>query len=425
MPLKQENDCVINNRHEQSLTVENEESSADDGNNKATNADTDVIKDDNMTPTNVALDEKLESTINSVSLEMKENNTPEIETQPDNDKNIPHNEEDKSDGEKNKTDDEKDRPVNEEDKQDKEKDNSETSYQSEAILSTIESESKVESVEHVIETKEDSQAESIESRKEENILELNLECEDNMAVQERTNSESKTVQIQKSEREEIQASGLADEESKIIDKTEELHATVTNNEKIKENTRNIELDRKRCFEDFTETENVKLSKPSIQNRKKWGRSSVGLKSYNLIEISMDMFKNVYPDMTLSEEDDLKLDVLLHKEQQSSISEDGKKLDKNSFTEKPYTREVSDDGVDNIIAMNRKISIVDDDASKLRPPPSPAKNDKSEVLFITNLVRPFTLKQLKELLERTGRIIEDGFWTDKIKSKCYVQYESVE
>jgi hypothetical protein len=37
-----------------------------------------------------------------------------------------------------------------------------------------------------------------------------------------------------------------------------------------------------------------------------------------------------------------------------------------------------------------------------------------------LVRPFTVNQLKELLARTGTIVEGGFWIDKIKSKCYVQ-----
>lgn len=35
------------------------------------------------------------------------------------------------------------------------------------------------------------------------------------------------------------------------------------------------------------------------------------------------------------------------------------------------------------------------------------------------VRPFTLGQLKELLGRTGTLVEDGFWIDKIKSHCYV------
>ncbi|XP_014118144.1 PREDICTED: apoptotic chromatin condensation inducer in the nucleus-like [Pseudopodoces humilis] len=41
------------------------------------------------------------------------------------------------------------------------------------------------------------------------------------------------------------------------------------------------------------------------------------------------------------------------------------------------------------------------------------------------VRPFTLGQLKELLGRTGRLKDDGFWIDRIKSHCFVTYCSVE
>lgn len=57
--------------------------------------------------------------------------------------------------------------------------------------------------------------------------------------------------------------------------------------------------------------------------------------------------------------------------------------------------------------------------------SPAKNAPSTVLFITGLVRPYTLPQLKKVLSATGTIDEDKFWIDKIKSKCYVAYSSVE
>ncbi|XP_017014626.2 apoptotic chromatin condensation inducer in the nucleus isoform X2 [Drosophila takahashii] len=57
-------------------------------------------------------------------------------------------------------------------------------------------------------------------------------------------------------------------------------------------------------------------------------------------------------------------------------------------------------------------------------PSPARNRASHVLYITNLVRPFTVLQLKGLLARTGKIVEeDGFWIDRIKSKCFVAYST--
>lgn len=47
--------------------------------------------------------------------------------------------------------------------------------------------------------------------------------------------------------------------------------------------------------------------------------------------------------------------------------------------------------------------------------TPPRNPPSDVLLITNLVRPFTLIQLKEMLQRTGNL--QDIWVDKIKSKC--------
>jgi len=57
------------------------------------------------------------------------------------------------------------------------------------------------------------------------------------------------------------------------------------------------------------------------------------------------------------------------------------------------------------------------------PMTPPKHKPSNILYITNLVRPFTVLQLKGLLARTGKIVENGFWIDKIKSKCFVKYET--
>lgn len=52
-------------------------------------------------------------------------------------------------------------------------------------------------------------------------------------------------------------------------------------------------------------------------------------------------------------------------------------------------------------------------------PSPARNPQNEALHVKNLVRPFTLNQLKDLLGKHGILVEGGFWIDKIKSHCYV------
>ncbi|XP_026806341.1 apoptotic chromatin condensation inducer in the nucleus [Rhopalosiphum maidis] len=48
---------------------------------------------------------------------------------------------------------------------------------------------------------------------------------------------------------------------------------------------------------------------------------------------------------------------------------------------------------------------------------------TSVIRITNLVRPFTVGQLRDLLQRTGKIVSNGFWIDSIKSQCIVEYEN--
>ena len=55
----------------------------------------------------------------------------------------------------------------------------------------------------------------------------------------------------------------------------------------------------------------------------------------------------------------------------------------------------------------------------RRTPSPPRRPKSNIVHIKNLVRPFTLGQLKELLGRTGKFDDEAFWIDKIKSHCIV------
>ena len=61
----------------------------------------------------------------------------------------------------------------------------------------------------------------------------------------------------------------------------------------------------------------------------------------------------------------------------------------------------------------------DEPEAARRSPSPARNPAGKIVHVRNLVRPFTLGQLKELLRRTGPFDEDSFWIDKIKSHCFV------
>ncbi|XP_048827405.1 apoptotic chromatin condensation inducer 1b isoform X2 [Brienomyrus brachyistius] len=72
-----------------------------------------------------------------------------------------------------------------------------------------------------------------------------------------------------------------------------------------------------------------------------------------------------------------------------------------------------------------VSITIDDPVRSAKQPSPPRGKITNIVHICNLVRPFTLGQLKELLSRTGSVVEEGFWIDKIKSHCYVTYSSTE
>lgn len=50
--------------------------------------------------------------------------------------------------------------------------------------------------------------------------------------------------------------------------------------------------------------------------------------------------------------------------------------------------------------------------------SPARKPVSNVIHVTGLTRPFTLSQLKELLIKYGKIIDDKFWINNVKSHCF-------
>ncbi|KAM4537516.1 apoptotic chromatin condensation inducer 1b isoform 3-T3 [Odontesthes bonariensis] len=72
-----------------------------------------------------------------------------------------------------------------------------------------------------------------------------------------------------------------------------------------------------------------------------------------------------------------------------------------------------------------VSVTIDDPVRTTAQPSPPRGKVSNIIHVTNLVRPFTLLQLKELLNRTGTVVEEGFWIDKIKSHCFVTYATAE
>ncbi|CAG8481797.1 3252_t:CDS:2 [Paraglomus brasilianum] len=54
---------------------------------------------------------------------------------------------------------------------------------------------------------------------------------------------------------------------------------------------------------------------------------------------------------------------------------------------------------------------------------PSKHEPTSTLYIKNFVRPFTVIMVRELLDRFGKV--EFFWMNKIKSHCFVQYETVD
>lgn len=168
--------------------------------------------------------------------------------------------------------------------------------------------------------------------------------------------------------------------------------------------------------------------PSDESMKKfnWGQPDISHLNVDTV-ILLESLKEICPAIELLDEADVDLEISEPKSPEKPNRKTFKELEEEEMEniEAELNADPVETDMETIIATNRNFSIVEDSVSKLKPPPSPARNPISEILFITNLVRPFTVKQLKDLLERTGKLKEDGFWTDKIKSKCFACYETAE
>lgn len=116
-------------------------------------------------------------------------------------------------------------------------------------------------------------------------------------------------------------------------------------------------------------------------------------------------------------------------EEEGVESGGEDMTKTRISRVEPSRHVYEPKQEGTDASPRKVAPFPKDpiSAQLRQKsPSPARNSPSCVLYISNLVRPFTLVQLRELLARTGTISgDDGFWIDKIKSRCFVRYSSVE
>lgn len=49
----------------------------------------------------------------------------------------------------------------------------------------------------------------------------------------------------------------------------------------------------------------------------------------------------------------------------------------------------------------------------------SNTSESKTLHIQNLSRPFTIEALKKILQKSGAILEESLWVDKIRTQCFV------
>jgi len=151
---------------------------------------------------------------------------------------------------------------------------------------------------------------------------------------------------------------------------------------------------------------------SEKRKRGWGASRTSRQdSSENIDVSSNSLKDIVPDPSnlltklaagveldeVAEEDD---DL----ENGHNTNKNGDQSDEEIGPSLPKQKKIIDKPV-------RKQIVLDDNAGE----------EESDTILILNLVRPFTPHQLKEMLKRTGTILD--FWLNRIKSKCCVQFSS--
>ncbi|XP_076629986.1 apoptotic chromatin condensation inducer acinus isoform X1 [Colletes latitarsis] len=175
-------------------------------------------------------------------------------------------------------------------------------------------------------------------------------------------------------------------------------------------------------------DSVEQESKCVPRKRRWG-IALSTDTAPSFSISTDSLKALVPgarplsinEVRLSKDDDEDRDRYRAGEKWYNSNEgmnDNKSGDE-ILMQKNGTAKKGDGKIDNHIAARRKISIVKETPHVKSP--SPPATKPTNILLIKNLVRPFTLNQIKELLSRTGSIVENGFWMDRIKSKCFVEY----
>lgn len=224
-------------------------------------------------------------------------------------------------------------------------------------------------------------------------------------------------------------------------KEEEVDATVsqnicsstveTNGEKVNESSEKVQSPVKETAAEVTVASST-VPEPSSEDKqktvkkRKWGSRKSS--ENKIMAISTDSLKSLISDpvhpVPLS---DVHLDSspeieMVQSENETNLEDIGKKdreiiqkSIKTSPEKNKTSKEELEEGEDDS----------EEEEGQIEKGKTSVKTNSSSILYITNLVRPFTIMQLKGLLARTGKIVDNGFWIDRIKSKCYVKFENEE
>lgn len=174
------------------------------------------------------------------------------------------------------------------------------------------------------------------------------------------------------------------------------------------------------------------SKP-IQKKRRWGSSHTSEASVLNKGISSDKLKQLISESVQVIENDSSDKVSRVVDEDESVQSTVELTNNEPETKEEVkivdlsnNKSDDDENSNKKSINNEKLDQVGQEEEENVPPSvSPAKNPESTVLFVTGLVRPYTLPQLKKLLSAAGHIDEEKFWIDKIKSKCYVVYSTTE
>lgn len=230
----------------------------------------------------------------------------------------------------------------------------------------------------------------------------------------RTSVSSRKAQIDTTKHKTSVKDKVVVEKKKESSKNEKPESTQDSNQLKRQTSLRVRL-----LSQSKSSEEKKDNSVPVQKKRRWGSShandspmlNTGISSDKLKQLINDSVKdNVIPTKVSKPNEE---DVVANK-----LANENPPINEEIIKEEVKKVDIS-------FKSPEKVSTSEKDVSK-EPETrcvSPAKNVESTVLFITGLVRPYTIIQLKKLLGVTGD--ENKFWIDKIKSKCYIAYQTIE